>query len=281
MSQVIACIDGSSAATAVVQAATWSASALAAPLVLFHVLEDGHSVAASDMSGQIGLGSREKLLGELAELDAKRAKLLLEDGYQQLEAAKALALASGTIADISLRQRHGGLIESLQALESDTRLLVLGLHGEDDAEHVGSQLETVLRRIQKPILLTPDQFVAPSSVMIAFDGSGSTKKAVELLAQSPLLRGMPVHVVMVGAESESHRAQLQWAQGLLTDAGHQVEVALLAGEVEPALHDYQTQHDIGLLVMGAYGHSKLRQFFVGSTTTAMLAKSKTPLLVLR
>jgi len=34
-------------------------------------------------------------------------------------------------------------------------------------------------------------------------------------------------------------------------------------------------------VMGAYGHSKIRQFLVGSTTTAMIEASKTPLLILR
>ena len=37
----------------------------------------------------------------------------------------------------------------------------------------------------------------------------------------------------------------------------------------------------GMMVMGAYGHSKIRQFLVGSTTTAMIEASKTPLLILR
>ncbi|MBL4609320.1 MAG: universal stress protein, partial [Pseudomonas sp.] len=40
-------------------------------------------------------------------------------------------------------------------------------------------------------------------------------------------------------------------------------------------------HDIDLLVMGAYGHSRIRQFFVGSTTTNILQKTSRPVLLLR
>ena len=56
---------------------------------------------------------------------------------------------------------------------------------------------------------------------------------------------------------------------------------LLSGEVIEILHDYQNSHAIDLMVMGAYGHSKIRQFFVGSNTTKMISSSKIPLLLLR
>ncbi|WP_432205725.1 universal stress protein [Enterococcus faecalis] len=53
------------------------------------------------------------------------------------------------------------------------------------------------------------------------------------------------------------------------------------GEVESVLHAYQAEHGIDLLVMGAYGHSRIRQFLVGSTTTTMLRTSTLPVLLLR
>lgn len=283
MSNVIACIDGSSAMPAVVESAAWASSRLAAPLTLLHVIEEGHASARQDMTGNIGLGSREKLLEELAELDAKKGKLLLEHGHQLLDEAKRQVLQKSQLTDVAMRQRHGELIESLLALEHETRLLVMGTHGEDhgDGSHIGSQLETVLRRVHKPILLTPDTFTAPQSVMFAYDGSASTKKGIELLAKSPLFSGLPVHVVMVGAESDTNKATLEWARDALQQGGHNVETAIVAGDVEPALHQYQDQNDIGMMVMGAYGHSKIRQLLVGSTTTAMIEASKTPLLILR
>lgn len=283
MSHVIACIDGSSATTAVVESATWAATQLTASLTLMHVIEEGHAKARQDMTGHIGLGSREKLLKQLAELDAKKGKLLLEHGHQLLDEAKRHVMAHSSLVDVTLRQRHGELVESLLALQQSTRLVVMGTHGQDHnhSSHIGSQLETALRRVHKPILLTPDSFAAPTSVMLAYDGSASAQKAVEVLAQSPLFVGMPVHVVMVGAESAPHTAAMVWARDVLQAGGHHVKTAIIAGDVEPALHQFQTDHDIGMMVMGAYGHSKIRQFLVGSTTTAMIEKSKTPMLILR
>lgn len=283
MTNVIACIDGSSASTGVVDSAAWASAQLSAPLTLLHVIEESHHSSRQDMTGNIGLGSREKLLEELAELDAKKGKLLLEQGHLLLEEAKTQALQNDNVSDISMRQRHGELIDTLLALEPETRLLVLGLHGEEHAkgEHIGSQLETVLRRVHKPILLSPDNFEKPQSAMLAYDGSGTTKRGIELLSKSPLFAGMPIHVVMVGADSDTNRAELDWAKQSLIDGGHEVETAIVAGDVEPALHEYQHKHDIGMMVMGAYGHSKIRQFLVGSTTTSMLEQSKTPLLILR
>lgn len=283
MSNVVACIDGSSAMSAVVQSASWASARLSAPLTLLHVIEEGHAEARQDMTGHIGLGSREKLLEELAELDAKKSKLLLEHGHALLDEAKRQAQASNETTDIAMRQRHGKLIESLLAIEAETRLLVLGTHGEEhsDGSHIGSQLETVLRRVHRPILLTPDQFVAPQSIMLAYDASDSTQQSVALLANSPLFADLPVHVVMVGADSDTNKASLEWAKAQLEEGGHNVTTAIVAGDVEPTLHAYQAQHEIGMMVMGAYGHSRIRQFLLGSTTTAMIETSKTPILILR
>ncbi|MCF3974828.1 universal stress protein, partial [Paracoccus salsus] len=37
----------------------------------------------------------------------------------------------------------------------------------------------------------------------------------------------------------------------------------------------------GLLVMGAYGHSRIRSLIIGSTTTAMVQSVKMPVLLYR
>ncbi|HAG96646.1 MAG TPA: universal stress protein UspA, partial [Gammaproteobacteria bacterium] len=39
--------------------------------------------------------------------------------------------------------------------------------------------------------------------------------------------------------------------------------------------------NIELKVMGAYGHSRIREFILGSNTTRMLASSTVPVLILR
>jgi nucleotide-binding universal stress UspA family protein len=253
------------------------------PMMLLHVLDEERYPAEPDLAGSIGLGSREQLLEDLAELDRKRAKLALEHGHHMLDEAKKRVGEAG-ISDVVQRQRHGDLTESLLALENQTRLLVMGLHGESSSErdtHIGSQLETVIRSMHRPILLVPDEYTQPRSAMLAFDGSATAFKGVELLAGSPVLKGMPLHLVMVGADTNDRWEQLKKAEKMLAGLESEITLAIRAGDVEPTLHAYQEEHDIDILVMGAYGHSRIRQFLVGSTTTKMLETARKPLVVLR
>ncbi|WP_404395698.1 universal stress protein [Stutzerimonas chloritidismutans] len=283
MTHVMACIDGSPQAAAVCDCSAWASKRLDAPLTLLHVLDRQQYPVSGDLSGIIGLGSREFLLQELATLDEKRAKLALEEGRMMLDSARQRAISAG-VAQPECRQRHGDLVESLRDLQDETRLLVIGRQGEDSGDaiqHIGSQLENVIRTMQRPILVAPGDFNEPQSVMLAFDGSATSRKGVEMLAGSPLFKGMPIHLVMVAADTADNQAQLENARGVLTAAGFNVEIAIRAGEVEPTLHAYQAEHGIDLLVMGAYGHSRIRQFFVGSTTTNMIRTTSTPLLLLR
>ncbi len=283
MLRVVACIDGSRAAPAVCDYAAWASRHMDTPLMLLHVLDEERYPAEPDLAGSIGLGSREQLLDELAELDRKRAKLALEHGHHMLDEAEARVKAAGA-AEAVKRQRHGNLTESLMALEKETRLFVVGLHGESSSDrdiHIGSQLETAIRSVHRPILLVPDEFAQPKSAMLAFDGSDTAFKGVELLAASPVLKGMPVHLVMIGTDSADRWEQLKKAEKMLAGLGVEITPAIRDGDVEPALHAYQDEHDIDILVMGAYGHSRIRQFLVGSTTTTMLKTAKKPLVILR
>lgn len=281
--KVVACIDGSGAAVTVCDYAAWASQRLEAPLELLHVLDHSQSPAHSDLSGNIGLGSREHLLVELAELDEKRGRLLREQGKSLLEAAARRVRTDGVELPLT-RQRHGELVDTLRELEGEIRLLVMGRQGEVSdslARHVGSHLENVIRTLHRPILVTTGEFSLPRSLMLAFDNSPSTRKGLELLAESPLFAGLSIHLLMVGSDNEDARNALNAAQQHLQQAGLQVTTALRDGEVESVLLAYQRDENIDLIVMGAYGHSRIRQFLVGSTTTGMLRNTQCPLLLLR
>lgn len=283
MTQVIACIDGSSITPAVCDYAAWASRKMDAPLDFLHVLGRSEYPIPADLSGNLGLGSREHLLQELAELDEKRGRVALEQGRLMLEAARARAIADG-VPNPTSRQRHGELVDTLIEFEHDIRLLVMGRQGErgDSAgEHIGSHLENVVRTLHRPILVIPSDYTEPQRILIAFDGSATTRKAVEMVAASPLFRGLPCHLVMVGADKAESREPLDWARTTLERAGFQVIAGIRSGHVEEVLCAYRTEHAIDLIVMGAYGHSRIREFLVGSTTTKLIRQSRVPLLLLR
>ena len=272
MTQVIACIDGSSITPAVCDYAAWASRKMDAPLEFLHVLGRSEYPIPADLSGNLGLGGRDALLQELAELDEKRSRVALEQGRLMLDAARARAVEDG-VPNPTSRQRHGELVDTLIEFEHDIRLLVMGRqgeHGDSAGEHIGSHLENVVRTLHRPILVIPSDYTEPQRILIAFDGSATTRKAVEMVASSPLFRGLPCHLVMVGADKAEAREQLDWARTTLERAGFQVIAGIRSGQVEEVLCAYRTEHAIDLIVMGAYGHSRIREFLVGSTTTTLI-----------
>lgn len=283
MTNIVACIDGSSISTAVCDAGAWASQRLDAPLQLLHVLDKAEFEVNRDLSGNLGLGGREHLLEELTELDEQRGKLALEHGKHMLEEAEKRALEDGAV-NISRQQRHGSLLETLQEFEAQTRMVVIGRLGEGHenlAHAIGSHLESVIRTVQRPILVAVNGFTAPTNFMLAYDASDTAEKALERIAASQLLKELTCHLVMVCRESGVRRQQMQQAGAKLAAAGFNVIQHMAEGEVQQVLNDYQKDKNIELLVMGAYGHSRIRQFFVGSNTTKMLSSSDISLLFLR
>jgi len=281
MTAVVSCIDGSAISTAVCDAGAWASQRLNAPLKLLHVLDKSAFPVTGNFSGNIGPDARDHLLQELTALDEQRSRLALEHGKHVLDQAEQRASEDGAVS-ISKQQRHGSLMESLLELQPQIRILVMGRLGEDhdvSAHTLGSQVESVVRALHRPILVTVGAFTPPRSFMLAYDASATAQKALEMIATSPLLQGLSGHLVMVGEDSEERRRQLAQAAERL--AGFELATALLDGEVQPALSAYQLEHDIELMVMGAYGHSRIRQFFVGGNTSRMIGMSDIPLLLLR
>ncbi|MGB0784274.1 MAG: universal stress protein [Marinomonas sp.] len=283
MMNVIACIDGSSLSECVTTASVWAAKQMDTPITLLHSLEKEAIRTDDDLSGSIGFGSREHLLDELVALDAKRAKLALEHGKLVLENAKEFALKAGA-KKIDLVQRHGDLVENLTDLEESTRLIILGRLGSNhtqNAHTIGSHIERVARTSHRPILISVGQFTAPSNFMIAYDGREAADNAIARIAKSPLLLGLPCHLVMAGESTPERQEKIIQAQKRLEDEGFQVTASIIPGKIYPVLTQYREEHQIELMAMGAYAHSKVRQFFVGSNTSKMIIESTIPLLILR
>lgn len=271
---IIACVDGSPSTGPVCEYAAWAAGKMNVPPALMHVLENNAPPAVSDLTGTIGIDSREQLTEELVRIEGERSRLLMAQGKTILADCAELLKQCG-YPDAQLLQKHGALDEILGEL-GDIRLMVLGRRGTGN--HVGSHLESVIRLQKRPVLVVPEAFFPPSRVMFAYDGSEAGREYLMRMTVSPLLSGLSWHLVMVNGEAET----LQEAQVMLQKAGVNPEARLLTGSsVTETLCRYGDQNDIGLTVMGAYGHSRLRRFFIGSHTAEMLAESRQPLLMLR
>lgn len=291
--RILAAIDRSIYAQSVAKYAAWASSRTGAAMELLHVLDRHPETAAiADLSGSIGMGAQEHLLDELATLDEQRSKLAMERGRLLLQEARQWAQEiagagddrpDGKTQEIATRLRHGELVDTLTEMENDVRLFVLGKRGEHAdfaAGHLGSNLERVVRAVHRPVLVASRAFVPVKRFLIAFDGSATTRKCVDVVCASPLLKGCECELLMVGDDNATHRGHMDWALGQLRNAGFNPRDRLLRGDAERVIVE-AAQDGIDLIVMGAYGHSRIRQLIVGSTTTNVLRRCQIPLLLLR
>ena len=281
--KIIALVDGSLYSRSVCDHAAWIAERIGASIQLLHVLGRREGPEKMDLSGSIQLGARTALLEELAALDEQRAKLVIQKGRAILEDAQAI-LESAGISEITARLRHGDLITTVAEQEKDAAMIVIGKRGEaaDFAKgHLGSNLERIIRASQKPVFVASRAYRPIEKLLVAYDGGVSAMRAVDHIARNKLYAGLQVHVVTVGVETPEIRKGLDNARSILKSGGIIADVAVLPGQPDKALSKLVEDDQFDLLVMGAYGHSRIRSLIIGSTTTEMIRSCKIPVVLMR
>ncbi len=284
MIKLIAFIDRSIYAKSVCDHAAWIAGTISGSVDLIHVLgRRNEAEAPVDLSGSIGLGARTALLEELAELDGQTARLKHKRGRALLEDAKEILQNAG-ISQVSTLLRNDGIVETVQAFEKDAGLIVIGKRGqttETDESHLGSNFERVVRASHRPILVASRDFRPIRRFLLAFDGGASAMKAVSYLAGNPAFNGLECQMLSVTEPTSAAKQKLENAADSLRTAGYAVETEIKAGQPEAVICEKIKSGGIDLLLMGAYGHSRIRNLIIGSTTTAMIRSCKIPVLLFR
>ncbi|MCD1627603.1 MAG: universal stress protein [Paracoccaceae bacterium] len=281
--KIIAFVDGSVYSASVCEHAAWVSGRTGSPVELIHVLGRREAPEKYDRSGSIQLGARSKLLEELSELDAQRSKLISHRGRAILEDARKIVDEAG-VSEITTRLRQGDIVEAVSEVEKDARVIIVGKRGEaaDFAKgHLGSNLERIVRAATKPVLVASRAFKPITKLLVAYDGGRSAMKAVDHIARTPLFQGLSVHVVTVGAATTEVKNGLEDAKALLKAAGIEADTSILPGQPETALGKLVEEASFDMLVMGAYGHSRIRTLVIGSTTTEMVRSCKVPVVLMR
>lgn len=284
MDKLTAFIDSSNYAESVCDHAAWIAGQLGLSVELVHVLErqQGHH-APADLSGSIGLGARTALLEELAELDAQNAKVAQKRGRLLLEGALERLAAEG-VTDVKTRLRNGDFVEAIEDVSADSRVIVIGKRGEgaDFASgHLGSNLERAVRTAKQPVFVAARAFKPIHKVLVAYDGGPSAEKAVDRVISSHILQETDATLLTVCKEGDPMAGKAEAALKRLQDAGVTAKLVMRPGHAEKVIEEVAAETGADLLVMGAYGHSRIRTLVIGSTTTAVLRACKIPVFLVR
>ncbi|WP_414551438.1 universal stress protein [Anabaena sp. CCY 0017] len=285
MKNILLCTDGSAFAENVYKYGAWFARQLHAHINVLFVTDIRSQQVASigNLSGSIGLNASEKLLHELVDLEHKKAKLNNQRARLILQNASEI-LKAEEITDFKLTNKTGFLVDCFHEFENDADLIVLGKRGEaaDFASaHLGANLERILRITRKPCLVTPIEYKPVEKVLVAYDGSLTGKKTLKFLVNYSWFQKLEIHLLKVTKNETYSRAEnrINEAKHILEPAGLNIISTIRKGEAEEVINQYISEQNISLLLMGAHGHSRIRDLVIGSTTVQLLRSSNIPVLL--
>lgn len=283
MTTILACTDGSVYAPSIYDHAAWAAGRLQAGVQVLHMIEHPEQPGPNDVSGAIGFDASAELMAELVTLAETQGRLAQAKARAILQQAQEHLAAAG-VTPVSVKMQHGSLVDALPGAEAGEHLVIIGKRGEqaDFAKlHLGSNLERVIRGSHQPVLVASRRFEPIERFLLAYDGSPSVLKAVDFVRQSPLLRGLHCHLLRAGKIDDTARYYLEETAGKLRESGCTVTTQATPGPAEEVIAAAVREQQSNLLVMGAYGHSRIRRFIIGSTTTATIRTVTVPVLMFR
>ena len=271
--------DGSDYGKTAIAYGVYFARKLNAQLTGLHVVDIRliRGPVFTDISGSIGLPPYQEFLPAIESgLDAK-ADAILQDFRGQCEAAGVhpeTVKVTGVIDETIIEEGR-----------KCCDWILLAQRGEhfhiNGGAILGSTAQSVVRRSGKPVLVTPEHFREIKSMAVAYDGSAPAHKALKLAAELSKQTAWPLSVVMVTADRASEENISKKAEALLSDFKMDSAATILTGKEDKALLKFIREGTVELLVMGAYGHNRLRELLVGSTTSSVIRKSTIPVLLTR
>ena len=278
MNRVIACIDSSPCINALAEAAAWIARETQRELVLLQILDYyPASYHLGEISGVIGFESNAMLLKELAELEQKQSELALDYSNNLLQHISSMIQDKYQLSTTHIQEKGDFLEQSFNVLR-ETDIVVIGRVGERSAERnksIGSNVENFIRGAKCTVLTVGEQFKPPTRFIFAYEYSPTCQDMMHRIAKSDLLKLLQCHLLYVG----DHPEVLKEPAAFLKNAGIDVVMEYRYGDVAENIIEYQKEHAIQLIVLGAFSHSKIHQFFLGSITTMIFRNANVPLLV--
>lgn len=273
--RILVATDGSDAAQAAIHYAIDLGRSLQAALTGIYVVDlkllEGPFLR--DLSATMGTAP-------MVNYQMTIAAILEERGKKVLESFAAECAAAGVACETVLKTGvvHHTVLEQAELAD----LLVLGRGGEhsDWLEGLmGSTAEAVVRRANLPVVVTATAKPITDGILVAFDGSQHARQALKAGVDLAHDTGARLELIVVG-DGES-ASVIQDAESYLADHGIPAKLEKRGGVAAREIVEYALEAGVGLLVMGAYGHSRVRELLVGSTTTEVINHAGCPVLLCR
>jgi nucleotide-binding universal stress UspA family protein len=276
---ILVCTDGSPYGNVACEHAIALAHGLKGHLTGLHVLDSRmlEGPLMADISGWIGaqpFGAQLQQFRELLQQKGEAIVTSFEDLCEKACVDAGSWLKMGHPARVILEE------------ESKAEIVVLGQKGEHAeilGEMPGSTVDRVIRHSANPCLVTPETFQPVSRILAAFDGSGHAGKALHEAIELALALTVPLVILAVAEDLSVDKAREIAESGIQMARAHECAAAPLVVEGLASEVILAQAEELGcnLLVLGAHGHSRIREMILGSTTQQVVARAHVPVMLVR
>jgi nucleotide-binding universal stress UspA family protein len=264
--------DGSEAAGAAERLAIALAARLRVRLVALSVIEDG---VTEGLKGT-GLGIPSPPLEGIEAFLRARAEAACRRVSEQARSAGV---------EHSCETPRGIADDRIVERAKSTDLLVLGrdgVHAEHRTALIGSTVDAVLRKTTKPALVVPRGAEFRGGLLLAFDGSPGSRIAARIAVELANRLGETVHVFVDSKDKGRAAARFEEARALLGSVTGTVrEASSTLGRPDVKIIDAARDAGASLIVMGAFGRSRITDYFLGSNSAAVARTSPIAVLLAR
>jgi hypothetical protein len=188
---------------------------------------------------------------------------------------------SGRVAYNVKRDFH----EPIDALVANTRfadLLVVSpaLFSSSATERPSAFIKNVLAKSECPVILSPFHFHEVKELYFACDTESSSMFAIKQFTYLfPELRNIKLTILQASENADFKSGDLEQIKQYLAANYREIVVHEMTGKPDDELFDYLLRKTDAVLVMGAYGRSKLSNFFSHSTADPLIEVNALPLFI--
>ncbi len=269
---ILLAMDGSEAGRDAENYAIALASRLRVRLQALTVIEDGLVRIGADE----GLGVPPPHLEGLASYLKARA-----DAVCKRVAENGRAAGIEVMCEVVQGIADDRIVERANSVD----LLVLGRDGDNAAHRtalIGPTVDAVIRKTGKPALVVPQGAELRGPVALAFDGSPGSRIAAGLATELAARLQEPVHVFVDSKDKGRAVARFDEVRRLLGSLEVPVrESASTLGRPDIKIIDAARDAGAGMIVIGAYGRSRITEYFLGSNSAAVVRTSPLAVLLAR
>ncbi|MFZ9792572.1 MAG: universal stress protein [Gemmataceae bacterium] len=147
-------------------------------------------------------------------------------------------------------------------------------------QYADETLTKVLKASPRPVVAVPKTLGTGNSIVVAYDGSLQAARTLQAFQSLQLDLSQDVHVVSIHTD---HAEAVRHADRAIDFLGfHEIKAqrhVITTSSPASVIIEQANRLGAGLLVMGAYGQSAIREFFFGSVTRAILKEMTCPLFL--